>query len=92
MEKLGDVTEEQVKFAVDALITLVVEELTRDSVLAPSEVLKDFLTSKTGALLYDESSKLWWTGPSYIADMYRKECKESTAAAAGSGAAEQSAK
>ncbi len=73
MEKLRTVTEEQRKFAIDAMVTLVVEELVRDFNLAPSIVLKDFVTSKTGTLLYDESSKLWWNGPSYVADLYRKE-------------------
>lgn len=73
MEKLKDVTDEQKKFAVDATVTLVVEELVKDLKLEPSVALKDFVSSKTGALLYDESSKLWWNGPSYIADMYKKE-------------------
>ena len=73
MEKLRDVTEEQKKFAIDALVTLVVEELGRDSELVPAVILKDFVMSRTGALLYDESSKLWGYGPSYIADMYKKE-------------------
>lgn len=75
MEKLRRVTEEQKKFAIDAMVTLVIEELTKDSALAPAVVLKDFVTSKTGILLYDESSKLWWNGPSYIADMYREESR-----------------
>ena len=26
-----------------------------------------------GKALYDESTKLWWNGPSYIADIYKKE-------------------
>ncbi len=76
MEKLKDVTEEQKKFAVDAMVTLVVEELVNDLKLDPSTVLKDFVASKTGALLYDESSKLWWNGPAYIADMYKKEMRK----------------
>ena len=75
MEKLKDVTEEQKKFAVDAMVTLVVEELVNDLMLDPTTVLKDFVASKTGALLYDESSKLWWNGSSYIADMYKKEIR-----------------
>ena len=75
MEKLRDVTEEQKKFAVDAMVTLVVEELANDLKLNPTTVLRNFVASKTGALLYDESSKLWWNGPSYIADMYKKEMK-----------------
>lgn len=73
MEKLKDVTDEQKKFAVDVTVTLVVEELVKDLKLEPSVALKDFVSSKTGALLYDESSKLWWNGPAYIADMYKKE-------------------
>ena len=73
MEKLTNVTEEQKKFAIDALITLVVEELVQDLHLDPTTALTRFVASKTGALLYDESSKLWWNGPSYIADMYKKE-------------------
>lgn len=73
MEKLKDVTDEQKKFAVDVTVTLVVEELVKDLKLEPSVALKDFVSSKTGALLYDESSKLWWNGPSYIADMYKNE-------------------
>ena len=75
MEKLKDVTEEQKKFAVDAMITLVVEELVNDLNLNSTMLLKDFVASKTGALLYDESSKLWWNGSSYIADMYKKEIR-----------------
>lgn len=75
MEKLKAVTEEQKKFAVDAMVSLVVEELANESGNDPTTTLKDFVASKTGALLYDESSKLWWNGPSYIADMYKKEIK-----------------
>lgn len=76
MEKLKCVTEEQKKFAVDATVTLVVEVLANDLKLSPITVLKDFVASETGALLYDESSKLWWDGPSYIADMYKNEIKK----------------
>lgn len=73
MEKLKNVADEQKKFAVDVTVAFVVEELVRDLKLEPSVVLKDFVSSKTGILLYDETSKLWWNGPLYIADMYKKE-------------------
>ncbi len=76
MEKIKDVTEEQKKFAVDVMVTLVVEELVNDLDRDPTTTLKGFVASNTGTLLYDESSKLWWNGPSYIADMYKKEMKE----------------
>lgn len=73
MEKLVDVTDEQKKFAIDAMLTLVVEEICQKTGQEMRTVLPDFVASKTGALLYDESSKLWWNGPSYIAEMYRAE-------------------
>ncbi|MCM1180808.1 MAG: hypothetical protein NC347_11160 [Clostridium sp.] len=78
MEKLKDVTEDQRKFAVDAMVTLVVEELADELKLDPTTTLKEFVASKTGALLYDESSKLWWNGPSYIVNMYKEERKQSS--------------
>jgi len=37
------------------------------------EVLADFLASKTGKALYDDTTKLWWTGLSYLAEMYLEE-------------------
>lgn len=58
------------------LITLIVEELSEDLKIEPDEMLSSFLLSKTGALLYDEQSRLWWNGPSYIADLYKNEIKE----------------
>ena len=76
MEKLEYVTEEQKKFAVDVMVTLVVGELVNDLKLDSKVLLKDFVASRTGALLYDESSKIWWNGPSYIADLYKKEIEE----------------
>lgn len=73
MEAMREVTEEQKKFAVDAAVTLAVEELVHDLNADPTTMLRDFVASRTGCLLYDESSKLWWRGPSYIANMYKKE-------------------
>lgn len=73
MEKLKELTDEQKKYAIDLMVTLVVEELCEDQQADPTKVLRQFVASKTGALLYDESSKLWWCGPAYIAEMYRQE-------------------
>lgn len=75
MEKLKNITEEQKKFVVDAMVALVVEELANDLKLDSTETLKDFVASRTGNLLYDESSKLWCNGPSYIAAMYKDEIR-----------------
>lgn len=62
--------------AIDMLITLIVEELSEDLEIEPDEVFSKFISSKTGEMLYDEESKLWWNGPSYIADMYKEEIEK----------------
>ncbi|HBA46721.1 MAG TPA: hypothetical protein DCZ91_02755 [Lachnospiraceae bacterium] len=61
---------------IDMLITLVVEELSEELKTDPDEMLIKFVTSKTGELLYDEESRLWWNGPSYIADLYKNESEQ----------------
>jgi hypothetical protein len=59
--------------AIDMLITLIVEELSEELKMDPDETLSKFVASKTGELLYDEKSNLWWNGPSYIAELFKKE-------------------
>ena len=63
----------QINYTIDLLITMVVEEIAEDTGKDSKEVLVDFILSKTGKALYDESTKLWCNGPSYIADMYKGE-------------------
>ncbi len=75
MQKLEKITEEQEKYTIDLLATMTVEEIAEKTKTKPSKVLHDFLDSETGKLLYDASSKLWWNGPSYIAEMYLDEKK-----------------
>lgn len=67
------VSKEKIAYTIDLLITMVVEELSEMTGESRKTLISDFLKSKTGKLLYDESSKLWWNGPSYIADMYIEE-------------------
>ena len=69
----GIKVKEQMNFTIDMLITMVVEELTEDMGKDRKDMLADFCLSKTGKALYDESTKLWCNGPSYIADIYREE-------------------
>ncbi len=71
------ITEEAEKNAIDLLVTMVVEELAEDLNIKPAELLPRFVLSQTGRLLYDERSKLWWCGPSDIAQMYKAEIKDS---------------
>lgn len=62
--------------AIDMLVTLIVEELSEELKIDPDEMFFRFVSSKTGELLYDEESTLWWNGPSYIADLYKEEEKK----------------
>lgn len=68
-----EVAEMTKKNAIDLIITMVIDEVSEDMQLPASELLPLFIVSKTGKLLYDESSKLWWSGPSDIAQMFKDE-------------------
>lgn len=61
------------EYTIDLLIAMVVEELVEETGKDRKDILIDFLSSKTGKFLYDETTKLWWSGPSYIAEMYMQE-------------------
>ena len=64
--------------AIDLIAASVMEELASDLHLTPEEILPAFLRSRTGTLLYDRQSKLWWDGPSHIAELYKKEIGKSS--------------
>ena len=69
------ISKERMDYTIDLLITMAVEEISEDIGIDSKKVLSDFLCSKTGKALYDESTKLWCNGPSYIADLYMEERK-----------------
>ncbi len=73
MEIGKTITEETKKNAIDLMVSMVVDELAGEMQLNPTDLLSRFIVSRTGRLLYDESSKLWWSGPSDIAEMYKAE-------------------
>ena len=66
-------TKERKDYTIDLLIAMVVDELAEETGKDRKDILIDFLSSKTGKFLYDETTKLWWSGPSYIAEMYMQE-------------------
>ncbi|MDE6220329.1 MAG: hypothetical protein K2G51_07895 [Lachnospiraceae bacterium] len=67
------VTEARKKDAIDLMVMMIVDELAEETHRSSSELLPEFVLSKTGRLLYDEESKLWWSGPSDIVEMYKAE-------------------
>ena len=70
-------SKERMDYTIDLLIAMVVEEIVEETGKDRKDILIDFLSSKTGKFLYDETTKLWWSGPSYIAEMYMQEIKKS---------------
>lgn len=70
-------SKERMDYTIDLLIAMVVEELAEETGKDRKDVLIDFLSSKTGKFLQDETTKLWWSGPSYIAEMYMQEVNKS---------------
>lgn len=73
-----EVTDKTKENAIDLIVMMVVDELAEELHLHPTELLPKFIRSRTGKLLYDENSKLWWSGPSDIAEMYKKEIEKTT--------------
>lgn len=70
-------SKERMDYTIDLLIAMVVEEIAEETGKDRKDILIDFLSSKTGKFLYDETTKLWWSGPSYIAELYMQEINKS---------------
>ena len=60
-------------YTIDLLITMVTDEIAEETGTDRKEVLTDFLCSRTGKALYDEKTRLWCNGPSYIAELCMEE-------------------
>lgn len=65
----------RINTAIDLLAAMVVDEIALEENRDPSDILSEFFSSDTAKMLYDESCKMWWDGPSEIVDCYRKEEK-----------------
>ena len=69
-------TNEKTLFAMDLTAMMAVEELSKETNQPQEKVLLDFMESNTAKMLYDDSTKLWWDGPSVAAKEYIAEfCK-----------------
>lgn len=67
------ISKERINYTIDLLVTMVVDEVSESTGKNSKDVLVDFILSKTGKALYDDSTKLWCNGPSYITEMYMDE-------------------
>ena len=64
---------EKTLFAMDLAAVMAVEELATEEKESTDEVLLSFMESNTGKMLYDDSLKLWWDGPTVVAEEFKKE-------------------
>ena len=70
------ISKEKIDYTIDLLITMVTDEIAEETGRDRKDVLTDFLCSKTGKALYDEKTRLWCNGPSYIAELYMEDLKK----------------
>lgn len=59
--------------SIDVLIALTVQEISATTGRDMSDVMEEFMSSRTAKMLSQEDLKLWWNGPSDIAQMYKEE-------------------
>ncbi len=66
-------TKEKTLFAMDLTAMMAVEELSKETNQPQEKVLLDFMESNTAEMLYDDSTKLWWDGPSVAAEEFKNQ-------------------
>lgn len=59
--------------AMDLITKMAVEQIAREENKNIEDVLISFMESNTGRMVYDDSTKLWWDGPSAVAQEYKNE-------------------
>ena len=64
-------TNDKTLFAMDLTAMMAVEQLSAEINQSQEKVLLDFMESNTAKMLYDDSTKLWWDGPSATAEEYK---------------------
>ncbi|MBR5965962.1 MAG: hypothetical protein IK015_07615 [Treponema sp.] len=58
-------------FAMDLTAMMAVEQLSQETKQPQEKVLLDFMESNAAKMLYDDSTKLWWDGPSATAQEFK---------------------
>ena len=59
--------------AMDLVAKMAVEQLAKEQNKNIEKVLISFMKSNTGRMVYDDSTKLWWDGPSAVVQEYKNE-------------------
>lgn len=75
MDEINVTDKKKINTAIDLCILMTVEDIATKEKKRFEEVLPDFVRSETGKLLYDAESRLWWSSPLEISEMYMFEKK-----------------
>lgn len=68
--KPENIPNERIANAMDLMTMMVVDELKGKSSKTEDELIASFLNSPQGKMLYDDSTKLWATSPTEIAENF----------------------
>lgn len=60
----------KILFSMDLAAMMAVEQLSQETNQPQEKVLLDFMESNAAKMLYDDSTKLWWDGPSAVAQEF----------------------
>lgn len=61
---------DKILFSMDLTAMMAVEQLSQETKQPQEKVLLDFMESNAAKMLYDDSTKLWWDGPSTTAQEF----------------------
>ena len=62
-------------FAMDLTALMAVEQLSKEMNQSLEKVLIDFMESNVAKMLYDDSTKLWWDGPSATVEEFKNQVR-----------------
>ena len=60
-------------FAMDLTAKMAVEQIAQETNQSQEKVLLYFMKSNTAKMIYDDATKLWWDGPSAVAEEYKSQ-------------------
>ncbi len=61
------------EYTMQLLAAMVSQNIAKRQKISREKAFFRFMKSKTGHMLFDESTDMWMNGPDYIADEYRRE-------------------
>lgn len=70
-----DVNPSTISAAMNCVAACAIEDIAEEADLPLEKAAADFLSSQTACRLFDDSTKLWWEGPSNVVQDYWDEVR-----------------